>query len=50
MAGNIIREIAPVVGGKGGGRPTMAQAGGPDVAAVPAALEKAAEIIAAQIG
>ena len=27
-AGNIIRELAPIVGGKGGGRPDMAQAGG----------------------
>jgi alanyl-tRNA synthetase len=28
-AGNIIREVAAMVGGKGGGRPDMAQAGGP---------------------
>ncbi|MBQ8933452.1 MAG: alanine--tRNA ligase, partial [Lachnospiraceae bacterium] len=49
MAGNIIKEIAPVVGGKGGGRPTMAQAGGPDVAAIEAALAKAAEVIKSQI-
>ena len=49
MAGNIIKEIAPVVGGKGGGRPTMAQAGGSDPAAIDAALEKAAEVIKAQL-
>ncbi|MDO4962164.1 MAG: alanine--tRNA ligase [Eubacteriales bacterium] len=49
MAGNIIKEIAPVVGGKGGGRPTMAQAGGSDIAAIPAALDKAIEVIKSQI-
>jgi alanyl-tRNA synthetase len=49
MAGNIIKEIAPVIGGKGGGRPTMAQAGGPDVASISAALEKAGDVIKAQI-
>jgi alanyl-tRNA synthetase len=31
-AGNIIKELAPIVGGKGGGRPDMAQAGGNDPA------------------
>ncbi|MRR17669.1 MAG: alanine--tRNA ligase [Deltaproteobacteria bacterium] len=35
-AGNIIKELAPLVGGKGGGRPDMAQAGGTD----PANLDK----------
>ena len=29
-AGNIIKEVAALVGGKGGGRPDMAQAGGPN--------------------
>ena len=49
MAGNIIKEIAPVVGGKGGGRPTMAQAGGTDVSAIEAALTKASEVVKSQI-
>jgi alanyl-tRNA synthetase len=37
-AGDIIRDLAPLVGGKGGGRADMAQGGGPDVAALPQAL------------
>ena len=50
MAGNIIKEIAPLTGGKGGGRPNMAQAGGNDASGIEAALEKAFEIIEKQIG
>ena len=38
-AGDLIKHVATQVGGKGGGRPDMAQAGGSDVAALPAALE-----------
>ncbi|HYN77074.1 MAG TPA: alanine--tRNA ligase [Lamprocystis sp. (in: g-proteobacteria)] len=37
-AGDLIREAAAKVGGKGGGRPDMAQAGGTDPAGLPAAL------------
>jgi alanyl-tRNA synthetase len=39
-AGDLIRPIAEIVGGKGGGRPDMAQAGGTDVAKIDEALEK----------
>ena len=39
-AGNIVRELARMVGGGGGGRPDMAQAGGPNVDALPDALER----------
>lgn len=42
-AGNIIKELAPIVGGKGGGRPDMAQAGGTQpesLASIFPALEK----------
>ena len=42
-AGDVIKQIAPLVGGGGGGRPTMAQAGGKDAAGIPAALEAATE-------
>ena len=44
-AGNIIKEIAPIVGGKGGGTKTMAQAGGSEVDKLSQALEKVYEII-----
>ncbi len=44
-AGAIVKEIAPLVGGKGGGKPDMAQAGGTDPAGIPAALEKARQLL-----
>ncbi len=45
-AGAIVRETAKVAGGGGGGRPDFAQAGGKDPAQLPAALQKAREMIA----
>ena len=45
-AGKIIKEIAPLVGGSGGGRPDMAQAGGPDKDKLPAALQQVYEVVA----
>jgi len=45
-AGEIIRELAPIVGGSGGGKPDLAQAGGPDQDKIPAALEQAYEVVA----
>jgi alanyl-tRNA synthetase len=47
-AGNLIKEIAAVVGGGGGGRPNMAQAGGKNVEKLPEALEIARKLIAQQ--
>ncbi len=44
-AGQIIKAVAPVVGGSGGGRPDMAQAGGPRPENLPAALSKIEEIL-----
>lgn len=48
-AGNLIKAIAGCVGGGGGGRPNMAQAGGKNPAGIPDALQKAAEVLAEQI-
>ena len=48
-AGNLIKAIAACVGGGGGGRPGMAQAGGKNPAGVDSALEKAYETAAQQI-
>lgn len=48
-AGNLIKEVAPCVGGGGGGRPNMAQAGGKNPAGIKEALEKAAQVIAGQL-
>lgn len=47
-AGNLIKEMAAMVGGKGGGRPDMAQAGGKDVAALTGALDAFASIVEKQ--
>ncbi|KJS30904.1 MAG: alanyl-tRNA synthetase [Desulfatitalea sp. BRH_c12] len=44
-AGKIVKELSAVVGGGGGGRPDMAQAGGPNGAQLDAALEKAYTVI-----
>ena len=48
-AGNLIKEIAGCVGGGGGGRPNMAQAGGKNPAGIPDALKKAEEVLASQV-
>jgi alanyl-tRNA synthetase len=44
-AGALVREMAKEVGGKGGGKADMAQAGGPDASKLPAALEKLYELV-----
>ena len=48
-AGKLIKEVAGVLGGGGGGKPQMAQAGGKDVSSIPQAMEKAKELIQAQL-
>ena len=45
-AGNILREVAAICGGKGGGRPDSAMGGGRDIDKIPEALVKAEEILA----
>ena len=48
-AGNLIKGIAALVGGGGGGRPNMAQAGGKNPAGIPAAIKEAANVLESQI-
>jgi alanyl-tRNA synthetase len=45
-AGDIVKQIAPMVGGTGGGRPDFAQAGGRDASRLDEALERVAALIA----
>jgi len=44
-AGDLVRELATVVGGRGGGKPNLAQAGGPDVSKLDEALQKAPDTV-----
>jgi len=48
-AGALVGEIAPLVGGRGGGRPDMAQAGGSDPSGMDAALERVPAHVAEQL-
>jgi len=48
-AGKLIREITPVVGGRGGGRPELAQGGGTDPSRLDAALETARSVVERQL-
>jgi len=40
-----LKDVAPIVGGGGGGRPDLAQAGGKDPEQIPAALARALEFL-----
>ena len=44
-AGAVVREVAPVLGGGGGGKPQMAQAGGKDASAIGKAVERTRELL-----
>ena len=48
-AGNIVREVARVAGGAGGGKPDSAMAGAKDDSKIPEALKKASEIVGAML-
>lgn len=48
-AGNLIKGIAALVGGGGGGRPNMAQAGGKNPAGISAAIAEAAKVLDGQL-
>jgi alanyl-tRNA synthetase len=44
-AGKLMQEVAPIVGGKGGGRPDLAQGGGPDASRLDEALARVPRLI-----
>jgi alanyl-tRNA synthetase len=47
QAGRIVKELAPIVGGGGGGRPDFAEAGGKDPSKIGELLSKAPEVVLA---
>jgi alanyl-tRNA synthetase len=49
-AGKLVGAVAQAVGGKGGGRPDLAEAGGKDAAALPAALSGAYAAVEKMLG
>ena len=44
-AGNVVKEVVPILGGKGGGRPDMAEGGGPDVDKLQQAIDAGLKVI-----
>ena len=49
-ADNVVKALAAQVGGRGGGKPQLAQAGIPDATAIPTVLAHAADVVTAQMG
>ncbi|HEX5217429.1 MAG TPA: alanine--tRNA ligase [Vicinamibacterales bacterium] len=49
-AGALVKELAPIVGGGGGGRPDFAEAGGKDASKIDAMLARAEELVRAALG
>jgi alanyl-tRNA synthetase len=48
-AGQLVKELAPIVGGGGGGRPDFAEAGGKDPTKIDDLLGRAAEVLRRQL-
>ena len=48
-AGQLVKELAPIVGGGGGGRPDFAEAGGKDPSRISDMLAKARELVTAAL-
>jgi alanyl-tRNA synthetase len=49
-AGALLKEAAAILGGRGGGRPNMAQGGGKDIGRLDEALARIEAVLAAQVG
>ena len=49
-AGKVVSELAQIVGGKGGGRKNMAQAGGNEPGKIPQAMQKIPELLESMLG
>lgn len=49
-AGDVVKALAPIIGGGGGGKPDLAMAGGKQPERVPLAIAKAAEVVASLAG
>jgi alanyl-tRNA synthetase len=49
-AGLLVKELAPIVGGAGGGRPDFAEAGGKDASKIDALLDAARETVTRALG
>jgi alanyl-tRNA synthetase len=49
-AGSIVKQVAPIVGGGGGGRPDFAEAGGKDASRIDELLTRSREVVAEMLG
>jgi alanyl-tRNA synthetase len=50
QAGRLVKELAPIVGGGGGGRPDFAEAGGRDASRIDELIEKAPQVLQTALG